>query len=94
LKKNSDKVIIANIILVAGIILTLNLLAYNAEEAKGIGFLYFGFIALIINIALLIMLALGSYIISKKEIGKSLLVSVLYSVLTFASIHFAFFILK
>jgi hypothetical protein len=94
LKNNSDKVIIANIILVAGTTLTFNLLAYNAQEAKGIGFLYFGFIALIINIALLIMLALGSYIISKKEIGKSLLVSVLYSVLTFASIHFAFFILR
>lgn len=94
MKSNTDKIIIANIILVAGITLTINLLAYNAEEAKGIGFIYFGFIALIIDIALLIMLALGTYIMCKKEIGKSLLVSVLYSALTFASIHFAFFILK
>lgn len=92
MKKNTDIIVIANIILVAAV--TFNWLAYNAEEAKGIGFIYFGFIALILDVALVIMLALGCYVMSKKEIGKSLLISVLYSALTFASIHFAFFILK
>ncbi|PSR52301.1 hypothetical protein AHMF7605_01570 [Adhaeribacter arboris] len=94
LKNITKKIVIANIILVATVTITFNWLAYNAEEAKGIGFFYFGFIALLIDVTLLVMFALGSYIMSKKEIGKSLLFSLLYSAMTFASIHFVFFIFK
>ena len=93
LKINSDKIIISNIILVAAITISFNIIAYNAEEAKGIGVLYFGFMALMINIFLLLALAVGSYIKRENELGKNFLASILYSILTYGLIQFCFLFL-
>ena len=91
MKASSDKIIIANIILIAVVTIAFDFIAYNEKEAKGIGFLYFGFIALIIILGLLFLLGIGSFLVSKNALGKTLLLSVLYTILTYAGVQLIFF---
>jgi hypothetical protein len=93
MKANSNRIYRINTLLLSVILLVLNFLAFKAEEDNGIGFLYFGALALIINIIFLIALALVSFLCSKDKMGKQFLTSILYSVLTFVSIQFCFYII-
>jgi len=91
MEKYSDKIIIGSIVAIASITIAFDLLAYNANEAKGIGFLYFGFFALIIFIVSLLAISIICFLISRNKTGKALLFSILYSVLTYFAVQFIFY---
>ena len=89
-----SRVIQINIGIVFIMTTILNLVAYNAEDAKIIGYLYFSLIGLTILLGLLILLTIFNYSLGHKDTGKSYLRSILFSILTFLSVTIFFWFFK
>jgi hypothetical protein len=90
----SNKIIASNILAVIFMTVFFNVIAYAASEAKGIGFLYFAIIGLVINMCVLLTLGLFSLLMKKQRDAKDFLRSIIYSVITFSSIQLIFIMLK
>jgi hypothetical protein len=89
-----SKIIPINIGLVFVVTVILNIIAYNAKEAKGIGYLYFSIIGLVINMGLLVMLGLFNMLVGQKIAGKNYFLSVLFSIATFLSVTILFWLIN
>jgi hypothetical protein len=90
---SDHRIVSLNIAAVVALTVIVNLTALAVRNPKGVGFLYFEVICLLINILTLLILSLVSFILKANERARDFLRSVVYSVIIFSSLQMLFFLL-